>query len=107
MPVTLHRTYHCRTISSQKQLSTFEILKPLKIHTQQVFPITLEEQAQGVLPEYDRALLYCEGDRALERVAQRGCRVSFSGDIQNLPERDPVQRALGGPAWQGVGPDDL
>ncbi|GAB0178393.1 mitochondrial enolase superfamily member 1 [Grus japonensis] len=37
-------------------------------------------------------------DRALEQAAQRGCGVSFSGEIQTPPGRDPVQPALGDPA---------
>jgi len=56
---------------------------------------------QEVLSEYERTLLYWEGDKTLEQVAQRGCRVSFSGDIQNLPGCHPAQYALGDPAWQG------
>lgn len=43
----------------------------------------------------------CGGDRALEQVVQRGCRVSFPGYIQNLPGCDPVQCAPGDPAWPG------
>lgn len=33
-------------------------------------------------------------------IAQRGCGVSFSGDIQNPPGCHPAQCA-GDPAWQG------
>ena len=44
--------------------------------------------------EHEEELLYFESDWALEQVAQRGCGVSFSGDIQNLPRRGPVQPAL-------------
>ena len=42
-----------------------------------------------------------KGDRALEQVAQRGCGVSFSGDIQDLPGHLPVQHGLGSLFWQG------
>ena len=60
-----------------------------------------QTEAQEVPDEYERALLYCEGDRALGQVAQRGCGDSFSGDIQNLPGCDLVHCALGDPACQG------
>ena len=37
-----------------------------------------------------RELLYGKGDRALEQAAQRGCGVSFYGDIQDLSGHLPV-----------------
>ena len=40
-------------------------------------------------------LIYCEGDRALQQTAQTGCRVSFSGDIQDLPGCSPPQPTVG------------
>jgi len=45
----------------------------------------------GEVPsEYEKPSLACEDDRALEQSAQRGCRVSYSADIQNPPGYDPV-----------------
>ena len=41
------------------------------------------------------------GDGALAQAAQRGCGVSFSGDIQDPPGQGPVQPALGDPASAG------
>ena len=38
---------------------------------------------------------YCEGDQALEQVAQRGCRVSSLGDMQKPPGHGAEQPALG------------
>lgn len=43
-------------------------------------------------------LVYCAGDHALEQIAQRGCEVSLSGNIQELSGQNPVQCALGNPA---------
>ncbi|GAB0181584.1 mitochondrial enolase superfamily member 1 [Grus japonensis] len=45
---------------------------------------------------------FFESDQALEQAAQRGCGVSFSGDIQNPPGCNPVQHAVGDPALAGV-----
>jgi len=39
--------------------------------------------------------------RALEQVAQGGCGVFFSGDVQDPPGQDPVQPALGDAALAG------
>lgn len=33
----------------------------------------------------------------MEQVAQRGCRISILGDIQNLTEHSPEHSALAGP----------
>jgi len=51
--------------------------------------------------EHEEELLHSEGDGALVQAAQRGCRVSFSGDIQDPPGQGPVQPALGDPASAG------
>ena len=45
---------------------------------------------QEVPPQYEKKLLSCAGARAAAQAAQRGCGVSFPGDIQTPPGRVPV-----------------
>jgi len=57
-------------------------------------------ETQEVMYEHEEKLLYCEGDR-LEQAAQRGCGVSFCGDIQHQPGHLPVQPFVGTLLSQG------
>ena len=52
---------------------------------------------------HEEELLYSESDGALAEVAQGGCGVSFSGDIQDPPGRGPMQLAVGDPTSAGGG----
>jgi len=58
-------------------------------------------EAEEIPSEHEEEFLHSEGDRALEQAAQRGCGVSFSRHIQDLPGRGPVQSALGDPPSAG------
>ena len=60
-----------------------------------------QTEAEEVPAEHEEELLPSEGDRELKQVAQGGCGVSFSGDIQDPPGRGPVQPAVGDPALAG------
>jgi len=60
-----------------------------------------QTEAQEVPSEHEEEFLHSEGDGALEQVAQGGCGVSFSGDIQDPPGQGPVHPAIGDPASAG------
>ena len=57
-----------------------------------------QTEAEEVPSKHEEELLPSEGDGALAQSAQGGCGVSFSGDIQDLPGRRPVQPGLGDPS---------
>jgi len=60
-----------------------------------------QTKAEEVPAEQEEELLPSEGDRALAQAAQRGCGVSFSGDIPDPPGQGPLQPAVGDPASAG------
>ena len=60
-----------------------------------------QTEAEEVPSEHEEELLPSEGDGALEQVAQRGCGVSFSGDILDPAGQCPVQPAVGDRASAG------
>ena len=60
-----------------------------------------QTEAEEVPAEHGEELLPSEGDGALEQVAQGGCGVSFSGDIQTSLGQGPVQPGVGDPALAG------
>ena len=64
-----------------------------------------QTEAQEVPAEHKEEHLHSEGARALEQAAQRSCRFSFSGDIQNPSGCGPVQPALACCFGRGVGLD--
>ena len=57
-----------------------------------------QNETQEVPSEHQERLSYCEDDRAVTQVAQRGCVVFILGDIQTLTGHGPGQPAVGGPA---------
>ena len=60
-----------------------------------------QTEAQEVPSEHEEELLPSEYDGALEQASQGGCRVSFSGDMQDPTGRSPLQPAVGDPASSG------
>ena len=51
--------------------------------------------------EHEEELLHSESDGALEQAAQRGCRFSFSEDIQDPSGQSFVQPVVGDPVLTG------
>jgi len=60
------------------------LINILKVGAKRMGPDSQQAQteAKEVPSEHEEELLYCEGDKAHEQVAQSSCGVSFSGDIQ-------------------------
>ncbi|KAJ7425370.1 hypothetical protein BTVI_03149 [Pitangus sulphuratus] len=54
-----------------------------------------ETDAQEVPSNYEEQLLYCGGDCMLERIAQGGCGVALTREIQELSGPSPTPCALG------------
>jgi len=59
-----------------------------------------QTEAEEIPSEHEEEL-HSEGDKALDKVAQRGCGISFFGGIQDPTGRGPVQPALSDPASAG------
>lgn len=56
---------------------------------------------------HEEILIYCEHDRTLEQASERDCGGSFSGDIQNPPQRTSVWPVVGNLLLWEVGPGDI
>jgi len=105
-------------LSSVRLFSSPELnQEPTQTSLDTAFPITshlflpraIKLQAMQLQSGIEEELLHSEGDGAMEQVAQGGCGVSLSGDIQAPPGQGPMQPALGDPAstggWTGGSPE--
>lgn len=52
--------------------------------------------------EEETFFFYCQSCSTLEKVAQRGCRVSILGDTQKLSGHHPRQPPVGNHVWVGM-----
>jgi len=89
----------------EKVVRTYVVLHILYLFSKdQVFPVNqifliYMATVPGNFPFCEKTQAISDG--AMEQAVQRGCGVSFSGDIQDPLGRGPVQPAVGDPASAG------